>query len=254
VIVGNWELTKGLQNLRNQVNAQWPGRDTTSDGTIGDYEHQQGTSGHNPDDTAYDNAEWDGDDDANSEVRAWDMDADLREDGVTAQMIVDHIVGLKPSSVLRYVIYNHKIYKSQNGWKPESYTGASAHTEHIHFSGAYSQSADNNTTYNYRLDEVNPMSVQNVADFFASAAAGVRGVKADGSTPADSWDRARRNDLAAIFRFAWGLNTDEQDGHNLAPARHDQTMEAVVNLSTFANSQLPNKIAEAVVSKLPPSA
>jgi hypothetical protein len=153
--MASWKLTDGLQNLRNQVNAAFPDRDKTSDGTIGDAAHQAETSGHNPDDKSGAKAEWNGDPDSTPEVRAWDMDSDLRAAPATAQQLVDHIRALPGvSSVLRYMIYNRKIYRASNGWKPEAYAGPSAHTEHIHFSGAYSQAADNNTRFDYRLEEI----------------------------------------------------------------------------------------------------
>lgn len=151
--MASWILTLGLQNLRSQINAWAPDRDHTSDGTIGDAAHQAEVSGHNPDDTPGSRPEWNSDPDSTPEVRALDIDVDFRN-GATAQELVDHIVGLKPSSVLRYVIYNRRIYEASNGWKSRTYTGESAHTEHIHFSGAYSQASDNNTTYNYRLEDI----------------------------------------------------------------------------------------------------
>lgn len=148
-----WQLTAGLAHLRDQINAWAPDRDHASDGTIGDAAHQAETSGHNPDDTTGSRPEWNGDPDSVPEVRAIDVDSDLRN-GATAQQLVDHIVALKPSSVLRYVIYNRKIYSASAGWAAQDYTGASAHTEHIHFSGAYSQAADQNTSYDYRLGDI----------------------------------------------------------------------------------------------------
>jgi hypothetical protein len=149
-----WILTKGLQNLRAQVDAVFPDRDRASDGTIGDKAHQAEVSGHNPDDTKGSKAEWNGDPDSTPEVRAWDMDNDLAP-GLDCQMLVDHLRSLPGlSSVIRYMIYNHKIYQASNGWRAETYTGASAHTEHVHFSGAYSQTSDNNTTYDYRLEDI----------------------------------------------------------------------------------------------------
>lgn len=159
--MANWELTDGLYNLRAQVNAAFPDRDKASDGTIGDAAHQAGTSSHNPDDSPANKGrpEWDGDSDANSEVRAWDMDTDLRAAPATAQQVVDHIRKLPGvSSVLRYMIYNRKIYRAANGWAPEAYEGPSAHTEHIHFTGQFTQAADNNTTFDYRLEEI-PVSL-----------------------------------------------------------------------------------------------
>jgi hypothetical protein len=152
--MADWILTAGLQNLRSQVNAAFPGRDRTSDGTIGDAAHQAETSSHNPDDTAGSTPEWNGDPDSTPEVRAWDMDSDLHA-GVTAQQLVDHLRALSGlSSVIRYMIYNRRIYRASNGWAAEDYSGPSAHTEHVHFTGAFTQAADNNTTFDYRLGDL----------------------------------------------------------------------------------------------------
>lgn len=162
-----WDLTVGLKTLRAQVNARWPNRDKASDGTIGDAAHQaEAASGHNPDDTVGSRPEWDGDSDTLQEVRAWDMDSDLGEAGTTAQMLVDHLRALPGlSSHVRYMIYNRKIYHSSSNFAPAPYSGASAHTEHIHFSGAYTQAADQDTSFNYRLSEVgDDMSKQDVTD------------------------------------------------------------------------------------------
>jgi hypothetical protein len=153
--MASWELTDGLQDLRAQVNEAFPGRDKASDGTIGDTAHQAETSSHNRDDTPGSKPEWDGDPDSTPEVRAWDMDSDLNAAPATAQQVVDHIRKLSGvSSVLRYMIYNRKIYRASNGWVPETYTGPSPHTEHIHFTGQFTQAADNNTSFDYRLEEI----------------------------------------------------------------------------------------------------
>lgn len=152
--MSDWILTKGLQNLRAQVNAAFPNRDKTSDGTIGDAAHMAETSGHNADDTPGSKAEYN-DGDGIAEVRAWDMDSDLRSPGVTAQDVVDHIRSLPGvSSVLRYMIYDRKIYQASNGWGSAPYAGPSPHTEHIHYSGARTQAADNNTDFDYRLEDL----------------------------------------------------------------------------------------------------
>lgn len=176
--MGDWALTLGLQNLRRQVNAAFPDRDRASDGTIGDEPHRAHTSGHNPDDTAGSKSAWNGDPDSLPEVRAWDMDSDLRAAPATAQQVVDHIRRLPGvSSVLRYMIYNHRMYHSRDGFAPTAYDGPSPHEEHIHFEGAYTQAADANQSFDFRLEEI-PVSLtaadktwisQEIADRIAAA-------------------------------------------------------------------------------------
>ena len=43
-----WTLAPALKQLMAEVNARWPNRDRTTDGTIGDYKHSLTTSEHNP--------------------------------------------------------------------------------------------------------------------------------------------------------------------------------------------------------------
>lgn len=154
----NWNdvdmLTPGMKNLGNQFNKRWPRRDGASDGAIGNYAHTQEKSGHNPDDTSAHNAEWDGDSDNKPEIRAIDVDNDLNDPDVSFQMVIDHMRKLPGlDKVIRYMIYNRKIYRAPD-FNPETYNGASAHTEHGHFSGAYSESADQNNKFDYKFDEL----------------------------------------------------------------------------------------------------
>lgn len=157
-------LTLGLQNLRNQVNRAFPNRDKASDGWIGDDAHKLRKSGHNPDDTPGSIPTWDGDADRLPEVRSWDMDKDLRQEGVTAQQYVDHLCRLPGlSSVIRFIIYNRKIYEASNDFFPEPYTGDNPHTGHVHHEGARTQLADSNTTFNYRLEELVMPTAEEIA-------------------------------------------------------------------------------------------
>jgi hypothetical protein len=162
--MGDWTLTQGLQNLRTQINTAFPNRDRTSDGTIGDTLHQLHPSGHNPDDTTGSKPAWNGDPDNKPEVRADDIDSDLNFPGISAQNLVDHIRKLPNlDTVIRYIIYDHKMYHARDNFEPTPYTGKSPHTEHIHFEGQWTQEADNNTSFNYHL-EMLTMTPQDIAD------------------------------------------------------------------------------------------
>lgn len=156
--MSGWQLTKGLTRFRTLVNARWPDRDHVSDGTIGNEAHQERTSGHNPDDTPGSKPAWDGDPDSTSEVRAFDMDSDLREPGTTAQMLIDHLRKLPGlGDVIRYMIHAGYWYHSRDGFTRQPFDG-DPHPTHVHFEGAWTQAADNNTTFDYRLDEVGDMA------------------------------------------------------------------------------------------------
>lgn len=153
-----WVVTKGMNHLLDQINAVGPDRDKASDGSIGDPAHQnESASSHNPDSTGA--AEWK-DGDSKNEVRARDVDnSGPWLPGVTAEKIVQHLVQLGRSGNLetriRYIIYNRRIWSASNNWSTQTYSGASPHTEHIHFTGAFSQASDEDSPYyDYRLEEL----------------------------------------------------------------------------------------------------
>jgi hypothetical protein len=168
----NWnnvaDLTPGMTNLGNQFNARWEDRDTTSDGARGDAAHAEDTSGHNADDTKYRNAEWEGDSDNIEDIRAIDVTCKLNDPTLTSstdpqaqmQVVIDHMRRLPNlSTVIRYMIFDRKKYHYSTGFAPENYTGSNPHDKHAHFSGAWSEAADQNTTFDFKFEEVGEMQV-----------------------------------------------------------------------------------------------
>lgn len=139
-----WVLTRGLQTVRAEFNTAFADRDKTTDGSVGDLSHQTGSSGHNPDLTG--RAEYkDGDD--KDEVRAIDVDKDLvpGSDVDWMERVVQYVVTRARSGIyvpFRYIIYKRRIWHVNNGWQSATYTGSNTHTEHAHFSGGWSQTAD----------------------------------------------------------------------------------------------------------------
>lgn len=131
-----WVKTKWIDAFFAALNQRFPGRDRTTDGTIGDPKHATGTSGHNPDDTPGVKAERQ-DADTKQEVRAADVDADLRDPGgATMQDVINAILATpEDRNRLIYIIFNGSIWRASGGWRREVYSGSNKHTKHAHFSG-----------------------------------------------------------------------------------------------------------------------
>lgn len=116
----SWTLAPALTQLMAEVNAAWPNRDRSTDGTIGDYKHSLTTSEHNP----YDEY---GKKDPNGVVRAVDID----KDGIHVPTLLNATIGDRR---VHYVIYNKIIYSCHYGWRARPYHGEDPHTGHIHIS------------------------------------------------------------------------------------------------------------------------
>lgn len=130
-------LVPCLRQLRAELDQLAPGRDRTSDGTIGDAAHMLTVSDHNDDEVGRVPIK---DADTKHEIHAFDADADLRTPGLTMRDVVLHIVGRCRAGVeprLRYIIFNRTIWEASNSWRARQYTGANPHTEHAHFSASY---------------------------------------------------------------------------------------------------------------------
>lgn len=113
-----WYLNTALTNFRNAVNAAYPNRDKTSDGTVGDESHQQGISDHNPD--------------PDGSVDAWDMDVDLRVPNVAAEL--EHLKAVfQAHESSKYWIHNRQIASRDWGWTRKPYEGPNPHDKHVHW-------------------------------------------------------------------------------------------------------------------------
>jgi hypothetical protein len=148
--MASWILVPSLVSLRTEFNRLSPGRDKASDGSIGDVAHQHEKSDHNPDETGSTPTK---DADSINEVHAIDTDNNLRKPGWTMDRALQIIILRHRNGQddrLQNVIYNRRIWSRSWGWTARVYNGASAHTEHAHFSARYgsgsgSSNPENNT-------------------------------------------------------------------------------------------------------------
>lgn len=108
----------------NHINVQWPHRDKSLDGWIGDASHQQRTSDHNPN--------------SRGMVDATDTDKDgIHVPTVIASMLIH--------ASTNYVIFSQRIMASRDKFRPRAYTGTNKHLGHIHRSIFQSATAEQRT-------------------------------------------------------------------------------------------------------------
>jgi hypothetical protein len=105
---------RSLKNLKATLDQEWPNRDRRTDGWIGDDFHKaQGTqSDHNPDPIT-------------GVVRARDID----KDGIVVPRVIGALI-VHPAT--RYIVWNRRIYRSADRFRPRAYDGDNPHTDHIH--------------------------------------------------------------------------------------------------------------------------
>lgn len=115
----SYRIAPSLDDLRDEVNAEWPNRDKASDGWIGDPSHQARVSDHNPDYA-------DG-----GIVRALDID----KDGINVDRVLNAVCHDSRTS---YVIWNYRIW---GGSRWRKYEGRNKHTKHVHVSIKHTSAA-----------------------------------------------------------------------------------------------------------------
>jgi hypothetical protein len=153
--MADWTVVPNLMELLAQMNTRFPKRDKASDGAIGNASHAARPSSHNPDKTGSPEYR---DGDSKNEVRARDLDKDLKSaDGVIMEQVVQHIIKNARSGKfwwIRYVIYNGRIWHKRDGFTTRKYTGANQHKTHMHVNSDFTQKADTVTKTKWLLDEL----------------------------------------------------------------------------------------------------
>lgn len=112
-------LAKSLITLIDQVDAMWPNRDRSTDGSIGDLAHQTRASDHNRN--------------ADGVVTALDIDRDIAP-GFNSRNLVEMLVASRDPRI-EYIIANRQIISSRvSPWVWRPYNQDNPHTEHSHIS------------------------------------------------------------------------------------------------------------------------
>ncbi len=124
-MAASWHLAPSLDQLGDELDAKYPNRSKTYDGTIGDAAHAARASEHNPD--------RDPDPMPLGAVSARDVTAK----GIDVQDLLDAAIG---DPRVWYVIYRGTIWSRTHGWKARRYTG-DPHTFHVHISLVQSKTA-----------------------------------------------------------------------------------------------------------------
>jgi hypothetical protein len=117
-------LAPSLVALRNSINREFPNRDKSSDGWIGDASHSARKSEHNPC--------WTCTGKLYGVVRATDTDIDDNDAGRDLRR--ELLAATIGHPAVWYVISNGVIYSRTYGWRARTYTGPNAHTKHVHVS------------------------------------------------------------------------------------------------------------------------
>jgi hypothetical protein len=125
--ISGWRVAAALDKLLKQINLKAPARSKLSDGAIGDTNHQNRSSDHNP---------WiiDG---RQGVVTARDFTHDAAH-GCDCTQLAEAIRASRDPRV-KYIIWNRRICTplpkdGMPGWAWRPYTGKNGHTHHMHLS------------------------------------------------------------------------------------------------------------------------
>lgn len=135
----SWRVAKSITKLFEQVNVAAPNRSRATDGTIGDRDHQNRASDHNPHVT---------DSSGVGVVTAGDITHDPGDNCDCAK--ITEALGLSRDSRIKYVIFNGRLFSSypsgnHPAWTWRAYTGPNPHASHFHISVQPTQSLYDST-------------------------------------------------------------------------------------------------------------
>ncbi len=196
----SWRECKSLLKLRDQVNAMWPDRDKSSDGTIGDLAHSQRVSDHNPNKAGV--------------VTAMDIDADLSPTENVGVLVAKLQASQDPR--IKYLIWNGQITVKGDisKWKP--YHGVNAHRHHCHISAsADPQLYDDDTEWNLTASPKPTPPVQAVETLkLGSSGEAVKSLQIALKITADGIFGPATAKAVRAFQAAHGLRVDGMAGPN----------------------------------------
>ncbi|MEV4344898.1 hypothetical protein AB0J83_10510 [Actinoplanes sp. NPDC049596] len=224
--MADWILVPCLVRLRSEFNAIAPGRDKSSDGSIGDTAHQATQSDHNDDEVGNVPIH---DADKIHEVHAIDVDVDLRESDLTMEKVVQFLLGRCRSGAekrLRYIIYNRRIWEQSNGWRQKAYNGSNPHDHHAHFSASYTTSLEASTA-SWHLEDI-PVALTSADKTWITAAIDRRA------------DQVEANILAKVAATVGNLKVDVNPGGKANP----QPWSRVDAYGSLERKQIREEIAD----------
>ncbi len=124
--MSSWQLVEAGVTLRDQVNARWVKRDKASDGSVGDADHADRESDHNPDGDGW--------------VHAIDIDEDLRGSKHDNRWLADQLIAYartrrSGSNRLKNIVYEDQVASGTYADTYWTFRGSGyGHTHHLHIS------------------------------------------------------------------------------------------------------------------------
>lgn len=212
-----WRLAKSLIVLTSELEHAYP---DTIVWDIGDKDHQDSWSDHNPNVCC-------------DVVCAVDV---VDDSDIDLPKFVAHLLA-NPHPNLRYVIFNRKIYQRKNGWRAEDYNGKNAHKTHAHVS--VGNGPDGRSTNGY--DDISSWDIgtngNNMGDDMIGLKQGDKGeqVKAlqglltrSGFSPGAHDGDYGSKTAAAVLAMRKSQGSSATDGINFTGAAYEQLFVALI--------------------------